>query len=167
MKKIAHEGEPRDKRRPVLKLERQPQPQGGRPPLLELNPELLNLLHNAGRIGCTVSEMAALLGVGESLLYEFFKKHPEAKEHFLAAAAIGKLSVRRAQLKMATEGKGNAKMLIWLGKQWLGQRDRPQQMDQSSAPVDFSVLTDAEVGFLVTTLRKAGAGQQRLPAPTR
>jgi len=165
MKKAASAVEASEKRRPVLKLERQPQPQGGRPPLLELNPELLNLLHNAGRIGCTVSEMAALLGVGESLLYEFFKKHPEAKEHFLAAAAIGRVSLRRAQLRVAEAG--NAKMLIWLGKQWLGQRDRPQQMDQSSAPVDFSVLTDAEVGFLVTTLRKAGAGQQRLPAPTR
>lgn len=35
----------------------------------------------------------------------------------------GKISLRRAQFKSAID-KGNVTMQIWLGKQWLGQKDK-------------------------------------------
>lgn len=35
--------------------------------------------------------------------------------------AKGRISLRRAQMKLVE--KGNAAMSIWLGKQWLNQRD--------------------------------------------
>ena len=44
---------------------------------------------------------------------EVFKKH----------SAGGKSSLRRQQFALAM--KGNAAMLIWLGKQYLGQADKP------------------------------------------
>lgn len=37
----------------------------------------------------------------------------------------GKISLRREQFKVAQ--KGNASMLIWLGKQYLGQSDKVEQ----------------------------------------
>lgn len=38
--------------------------------------------------------------------------------------ALGKISLRRYQLELA---KKNASMAIWLGKQYLGQSDRPEE----------------------------------------
>lgn len=40
-------------------------------------------------------------------------------------SANGKISVRRMQLQVAN--KGNVGMLIWLGKQMLGQKDKSEQ----------------------------------------
>ena len=44
-------------------------------------------------------------------------------EYFRQKAGLGKLSLRRAQHKAAING--NVTMQIWLGKQRLGQRDKP------------------------------------------
>lgn len=76
------------------------------------------------RIQCTAEECAQVLGItaptldarlkesGYANFLDFYKKH----------SAEGKSSLRRAQFKAAKEG--NATMLVWLGKQWLGQRDK-------------------------------------------
>ena len=45
------------------------------------------------------------------------------KEH----ATGGKASLRRNQLNLS---KTNASMAIWLGKQWLGQRDLPREVEE-------------------------------------
>lgn len=42
--------------------------------------------------------------------------------------AGGKMSLRRNQFELS---KRSAAMAIWLGKQWLGQRDEPQMVDIS------------------------------------
>lgn len=42
-------------------------------------------------------------------------------EYWALKAAKGKISLRRAQFQSAQNG--NATMQIWLGKQWLGQKD--------------------------------------------
>lgn len=42
-------------------------------------------------------------------------------------SANGKASVRRNQLNLS---KTNASMAIWLGKQWLGQRDLPREVEE-------------------------------------
>ncbi|MDD3135007.1 MAG: hypothetical protein PHF64_00765 [Methanoregula sp.] len=70
---------------------------------------------------CTQSEIAAVLNVPLSTLEhdpEFLRIHKKGME-------TGKASLRRMQYKGAEAG--NATMLIWLGKQHLGQRDRMEQ----------------------------------------
>jgi hypothetical protein len=67
-------------------------------------------------IGCTVAEIAGIVGCS-----------PRTVERRAAApVARGRarlnLSLRRRQIEMAMGG--NASMLIWLGKQLLGQRDK-------------------------------------------
>ena len=75
-------------------------------------------------IQCTGEEIASIVGMSYDGLdnriqnefgmnfSEYFKKH----------SAHGKASLRRRQYKKAVE-EGNPAMLIWLGKQWLGQSD--------------------------------------------
>ena len=67
---------------------------------------------------CTQSEIAAVLGVSLGVLEhdpEFQRIHKKGLEH-------GRASLRRMQYA-AAQG-GNATMMIWLGKQYLHQRDK-------------------------------------------
>ena len=99
---------------------------GGRP-RVEIDMELLAGL---ARIHCTREECATVLGVSEKTITRrlreetgegfdrFYKKH----------GAEGRVSLRRAQFDLAIGDPDNGipphpTMLIWLGKQWLGQRD--------------------------------------------
>lgn len=69
-------------------------------------------------IMCTQSEIACVLGVSLGVLEhdpEFQRTHKKGLEH-------GKASLRRMQYS-AAQG-GNPTMMIWLGKQYLGQRDK-------------------------------------------
>ena len=70
---------------------------------------------------CTQSEIASVLGISVSLLEhdpEFLRIHKKGME-------TGKASLRRMQYAAASGG--NPTMLIWLGKQYLGQRDKSDQ----------------------------------------
>ena len=99
---------------------------GGRP-RVEID---MDLLAGLARIHCTREECATVLGVSESTIARrlqeetgegfdrFYKKH----------GAEGRVSLRRAQFDLAIGDPDNGipphpTMLIWLGKQWLGQRD--------------------------------------------
>ena len=91
--------------------------QGGRPKVA-IDPTIVEQL--AG-INCTVDEIASVLGC-----------HKRTIERRFAAIIKkgrdrGTMSLKRAQHTLAM--KGNATMQIWLGKQYLGQRD------QRDAPV--------------------------------
>jgi|SRR5437588_9096602 len=80
--------------------------------LVEL--EKLSLLH------CTDEEIASWFGVTTRTI-EMRRKQPEFAEVMNRGRAKGRISVRRAQMKLVESG--NATMSVWLGKQLLGQRD--------------------------------------------
>jgi len=68
-------------------------------------------------IGCKDSEIADWFGIKQDTLrYNFADQLTKGREHL-------KQSLRRAQLNLALTG--NAVMLIWLGKNILGQTDNP------------------------------------------
>jgi hypothetical protein len=69
---------------------------------------------------CTLEEMAGFFGVSVSTI-ENRRKQPQFAEALNRGRAKGRISVRRAQMKLLETG--NATMGIWLGKQLLGQRD--------------------------------------------
>jgi hypothetical protein len=52
------------------------------------------------------------------------------------------VSLRRAQFRAAENG--NATMLIWLRKQWLGQRDNPPHEDDLAAVDRYFAAMKAE-----------------------
>jgi len=70
-------------------------------------------------IGCTIDEMATIIGCSGRTL----------QRRFVTAIERGRSrlnrSLRRKQAELALNG--NVTMLIWLGKQYLGQSDRQEQ----------------------------------------
>jgi hypothetical protein len=73
-------------------------------------------------IGCSMSEIATLCGVGERTLYDRVKIDPELREAIDRGRDVGRTTLRRLQWQRAEAGSDT--MLIWLGKQMLGQKDK-------------------------------------------
>ncbi len=66
--------------------------------------------------------------------------------YFEEKAGKGKISLRRKQFEMAMEG--DRVMLIWLGKQYLGQADKMDQsvnMDLAKKAEEYSKLSPPEL----------------------
>lgn len=72
---------------------------------------------------CTSREISAVLGVQ----WTAATCDPLFAEAFEVGRAKGHESLRRAQWRAAVE-EGNVTMLIWLGKQYLGQSDKVAAM---------------------------------------
>ena len=80
-------------------------------------------------IGCKDSEIADWFGIKQDTLrYNFAGQLTKGREHL-------KQSLRRAQLSLALSG--NAVMLIWLGKNILGQTDTPTNNEEQK-PLPWS-----------------------------
>lgn len=108
-----------DQQRSCAMGERGPQPgEGGRPP----TPIDIEIVRRTAAIGCTMEEVAAVLGVPRRTLYDRMEQDPEIQRALDEGRAEGRVTLRRLQWKQAHEG--NPTMLIWLGKQLLGQRDK-------------------------------------------
>lgn len=74
-------------------------------------------------IQCTIEEVCAVLGCDETTLNRWCKDtYGETFSHiFKQKRQGGKASLRRMQWKLAEK---NASMSIWLGKQYLDQKDK-------------------------------------------
>lgn len=72
---------------------------------------------------CTQEEICGWFGVTDKTLNSWCKRTYDQSfsEIFKEKRGVGKISLRRAQLRLAEK---NANMAIWLGKQYLGQSDR-------------------------------------------
>lgn len=79
---------------------------------------------------CTREEICGFFGISEKTLDAWCKR--TYKQSFSLVFAqkrgTGKISLRRYQFELA---KKNANMAIWLGKQYLGQRDTPESTDKN------------------------------------
>lgn len=75
-------------------------------------------IHQLAAINCSLDEMAAVLDCSaDTLGRRYADVIKKGREN-------GKMSLKRKQWEMAM--KGNITMLIWLGKQILGQMDRTE-----------------------------------------
>ena len=96
-------------------------------------------------IHCTGEEIAAILGVDYDTLASACKreKNKQCSEYIKEKSANGKMSLRRRQYTTAMDG--NPTMLVWLGKNWLGQTDKePEDEDKRMRPVIFEVVKKSE-----------------------
>lgn len=75
-----------------------------------------NQVEKLAGIMCTIDEIASFLGCNRDTLYSDDKFSDVYKK----GLDVGKMSLRRNQYKMSAT---NATMAIWLGKQYLGQKD--------------------------------------------
>lgn len=91
-------------------------------PRKEIDPNIFEELCN---IQCTLSEIAGVFRCSEDTIQNWCKSH--YGEIFSVVykkySEDGKSSLRRYQMNLA---KTNATMAIWLGKQYLGQKDRQE-----------------------------------------
>lgn len=103
------------------------------------------LAENLAKIQCTGEEMAAILGMSYDTLERRIKEEFETDfaDWFKQKGAHGKASLRRRQYQAAEAG--NATMLIWLGKQWLGQSDKSEntiKSDSKGLVINFTQTED-------------------------
>ena len=97
---------------------------------------------------CTLEEICGWFGVTDKTLDGGCKRTYRARcsEVFRQKRGLGKVSLRRSQWRLAEK---NASMAIWLGKQYLGQRD----------VVDLGLPTDnAQEDALSVSLREMAEG---------
>ena len=86
---------------------------------------------NLCKIHCTRDEICAVLGITDVTLYAWLKQQygedRTLKEIMSYYQAGGKASLRRIQWRQA---ESNPAMAMFLGKNYLGQSDRPAESEQ-------------------------------------
>lgn len=89
-------------------------------PKIEIDEELL---YKLATIHCTMKEMVDIMGVSQDTLKRNYA-------HIIdKGKSDGKMRLRRKQIEVAMQG--NHTMLIWLGKQMLGQSENPVNSDDT------------------------------------
>lgn len=96
-------------------------PSGGGRPKLILNDKGIKTIEDLAHIECTQDEIASILNCERGTLNNENNKEL-FEQAFKKGAENGKASLRRKQYELAM--KGNCSMLIWLGKQYLGQSEK-------------------------------------------
>ncbi|MBQ3047075.1 MAG: hypothetical protein II988_06715 [Clostridia bacterium] len=95
-----------------------------------------NVFENLMKIQCTKEEICAVLMVSENTLLNWVKENYDGATFcavFSSFKAVGRASLRRIQYDQAEK---NPRMAIWLGKQYLGQRDTDRDKPQDDDPID-------------------------------
>lgn len=116
------------------------------------------------QIQATLMEMASFLGCSEDTIERRCKEEHDCTfaELYKRKSAGGKISIRRKQMQVALAG--NTTMLIWLGKQYLGQTDKQEVTGKDGAPVtgptpgcvvDFSTLGRADAETLRDIIKRS------------
>ena len=109
----------------------------GRPPKKIDDRQVFKL----AQYGCTTPEIAAVMDCSPDTL----------ERRFAATMKRGKDSLRHSLRKAQVESAmgGNVTMLIWLGKQLLGQKNEPlEQAQQEAAPpsmIEMVAMMDASI----------------------
>ena len=99
----------------------------GRPKKYNLDTKQIEQLAS---FGCTNIEIASFFGCDESLIRKSYS------EYIAKGRDSGKIRLR--QYQWASAKKGNVAMLIWLGKQMLGQTDK-QEITTTELPEGFII----------------------------
>jgi hypothetical protein len=95
-------------------------------------------------IGCTEEEISRVKGISVDTL------HRNYAEAYQKGFATMQMSLRRRQMRAALAGSNV--MMIWLGKQYLGQRDRNELMGK-----DGTALTPGSIVFVMPKNNRDGA----------
>ncbi len=102
-------------------------------------------------IQCTGEECSAILNIDYDTLNAGLKRdgHGGFSDYFKLKGANGKMSLRRKQFEQASSG--NSTMLIWLGKQWLGQAEKSENITKDIT----HEVTDEELNAKIMELMES------------
>ena len=106
----------------------------------------LEIFESCCEVACTKADICHILSIADKTLDRIIKEHyfdEDGKplkfiEVYNKCSANARNSLRRAQYKFAL--KGNKTLLIWLGKNWLGQTDKTDETDNDINLNDFAKL---------------------------
>ena len=97
----------------------------GRNPITKEHVERSRLaVVSASKLGCTDREIGTIVGMSEDSVKRHLRKELDEGRTALAGG------LRKAQVEAAIKDK-NPTMLIWLGKQYLGQREPKQTLEHT------------------------------------
>ena len=99
----------------------------GRPKKYNLD---TNQVEQLAGFGCTDTEIASFFDISRTTLERNYE------QYMTKGRESGKIRLR--QMQWASAKKGNVAMLIWLGKQLLGQSDK-QEITTTELPEGFNV----------------------------
>lgn len=91
------------------------------------------------RLQCTQQEIADYLDISVDTL----QRDERFMELYRRGMNHGRMSVRRAQYRAMLQG--NQTMLVWLGKQYLGQRDHHEFTGAGGTPLIPEIKDDLEL----------------------
>lgn len=97
-------------------------------PKLDIDPQQVTML---AEMQCTNVEIAAFFGCDEGTIRKRFS------EELSKGRECGKISLRRMQWKAAENG--NNTMLVWLGKQYLGQAEKVESKQEQDNTINITV----------------------------
>ena len=110
-------------------------------------------------IHCTQVEIAAVAGVGIDTLNQKSKAKwgKTFQEYLREKRGLGNTTLRRKQYLLAEAG--DKTMLVWLGKNWLGQSDKLETKEESTTKIeiqtgDLKKLTTEELRVYVALREK-------------
>ena len=116
------------------------------PPLTKIDWKKVNAMC---QIQCTGEEIAGVLDMDYDTLQNACKREHKIKfsEYIAKKRQGGKASLRRNQWKLAESG--NSTMLIWLGKQYLGQSDKVDSTENTEIKGVINIIRPDDDGSQV------------------
>ena len=100
----------------------------------------LNTIKGLAAIGSTREEISTIIGCSMPWLDKQIANNPAMAMAIELGTAELKTSLRRTQVQMALSG--NVPLLIWLGKQCLGQSDKHEQNNKTEINVTVQRATE-------------------------
>lgn len=111
----------------------------GQPPKKEEDlPYTVKQLESLGGLNCTNDEIAAFYDISVDTYERDKKRWPWINDAVVRGRSKGKMSIRRQQVAEAM--KGNVPMLIFLGKNYLGQSDKVDHDHDVKGEITHGVL---------------------------
>ena len=117
------------------------------------------LVEKLAGIGCPNKEIASIVGCSVDTLDRHFA------DVITKGRENGKTRIRQKQIQMALNG--NVAMLIWVGKNWLGQTDKQEISGIENASTVNILLGQQQEEQLAQLVSMAQASATKTPVPAR
>jgi len=132
-------------------------PKGASNPLTDKDfQKLLNMV----RIQCTMEECCSVLEMSDTTLNRRLKEmnYNNFEDLYKRHSDEGRMSLRRMQWQNAE--KGNSTMLVWLGKQYLNQKDKSevQSTVEQRHVIDLTRISDEELQSIEAAFSRIDSG---------
>lgn len=113
-------------------------------PKLEVTDQMLKAVSAIAVKQCPDEEIAAYLGISYSTFKRRKAEDPKLSEAIETGRDCGKQMLRDVQWDKAMDG--NIIMMIFLGKQYLGQSDKTDLLGRDGKPFEFTIAINAGNG---------------------